>query len=130
MQPLLVTGSVITVEHFEYEGGRDAGQRVDVVWLDLESLLIEVAGANHRLRRRGSIGDHLATHDKVGGVAASWPLAFVAPGLDISHPQADCSSQTADDFVLNLQRVVSLDIETFGPNLPARLRVDELGIHA
>src|SRR5262249_897070 len=32
-QPLLVPGWVITVEHFEYERGRDAGQSVDVLRL-------------------------------------------------------------------------------------------------
>src|SRR6516164_5675053 len=48
-QPLLVPGSVITVEHFEYERSRDAGQSVDVLRLDLQRLLIEIAGADHRL---------------------------------------------------------------------------------
>src|SRR5262249_4934206 len=48
-QPLLVPGWVITVEHFEYERSRDAGQSVDVLRLDLQRLLIEVAGADHRL---------------------------------------------------------------------------------
>src|SRR5262249_52827696 len=48
-QPLLVPGSVITVEHFEYERRRDAGQSVDVLRLDLQRLLIEIAGAAHRL---------------------------------------------------------------------------------
>src|SRR5262249_14516664 len=79
MQSSLVSGAVITVQHFEYEGGRDAGQRIDLLRLDLEGLLIEIAGAYHRLRRRGSISDHLATHDKIGGVGAFWPLALSAP---------------------------------------------------
>src|SRR5215470_4815641 len=48
-QSLLVPGLVITVEHFEYERRRDAGQRVDVIRLDLQRLLIEIAGADHRL---------------------------------------------------------------------------------
>src|SRR5262245_28349991 len=102
MQSSFVSGPVVTVQHFEYEGRRDAGQRIDVLRLDLEGLLIEITGAYHRLNRRGSISDHRATHDKVGGVGAFWPLAFSASGFDISHPQADCSSQTADYFVLNL----------------------------
>src|SRR5262249_5583303 len=48
-QPLLVPGLVITVEHFEYERSRDAGQSVDVLRLDLQRLLIKIAGADHRL---------------------------------------------------------------------------------
>src|SRR5262249_58758733 len=34
-QSLLVPGLALTVEHFEYERRRDAGQRVDVIRLDL-----------------------------------------------------------------------------------------------
>src|SRR5262249_42190783 len=45
-QPFLVPGSVITVEHFEYQRRRDAGQSVDVLRLDLHLLLIEIAGAD------------------------------------------------------------------------------------
>src|SRR5262249_41422914 len=48
-QPLLAPGSVITVEHFEYERSRDAGQSVDVLRLELQRLLIEIAGTDHRL---------------------------------------------------------------------------------
>src|SRR5262249_24583678 len=84
-QPLLVPGSVITVEHFEYERSRDAGQSVDVLRLDLQRLLIEIAGADHRLPRRWSIGDHLGTHEKVGGVGAFWPLTFGTPAFDVNH---------------------------------------------
>src|SRR5262249_39631704 len=109
-QPLLVPGSVITVEHFEYERSRDAGQSVDVLRLDLQRLLIEIAGADHRLPRRWSIGDHFSAHEKVGGVGALWPLAFGPQAFDVNHLQADGSCQATDDFVLDFQEVGSLDI--------------------
>src|SRR5262245_42849445 len=48
-QPLLVPRLVITIEHFEYERSRDTSQSVDVLWLDLQRLLVEIAGADHRL---------------------------------------------------------------------------------
>src|SRR5215813_7792440 len=129
-QPLLVSRSVISVEHFEYERSRDAGQSVDVLRLDLQRLLIEIAGADHRLPRRWSIGDHLGTHEKVGGVGALWPLAFGSQAFDVDHFQADGSCQAADDFVLDLQDVVTLDIESFCPELCSSLRVDELCVDA
>src|SRR5262249_19517115 len=109
-QPLLVPRLVITVEHFEYERSRDAGQSIDVLRLALQRLLIEIAGADHRLPRRWSIGDPLGPHEKVGGVGAFWPLAFGTPAFDVNHLQADGPCQAADDFVLDFQEVGSLDI--------------------
>jgi hypothetical protein len=98
--------------------------------LDLHRLLIEIAGADHRLPRRWSIGDHLGAHEKVVGVGAFWPLALGAPAFDVNHLQADGSCQAADDFVLDFQQVGSLDIESFCPKLRSSLRVDELGVDA
>src|SRR5262249_891705 len=48
-QTFLGPGSGITGEHLEYERSRDAGQSIDVLRLDLQRLLIEIAGADHRL---------------------------------------------------------------------------------
>ena len=81
IQTLLVAGFVVTVEDLEHEGGGDAGQSIDVVRLDLQRPLVEFARADHRRRRRGSIGDRLAAPDEVDGLRAFRPLALAAPGF-------------------------------------------------
>src|SRR5262249_27911005 len=63
-------------------------------------------------------------------VGAVWPLAFGPPTFDVNHLQADGSCQAAHDFVLDLQDVGSLDIESVRPELWSSLRVDELCVDA
>ena len=123
-------GFVVTVEDFEHEGGGDAGQSIDVVRLDLQRPLVEFARADHRRRRRGSIGDRLAAHDEVDGLRAFRPLALAAPGFDVDHLQADRPRQATDDLVLHLQDIGSLDVEPFGPKLAAGAGIVELGVDA
>ncbi len=92
-----------------------------------------------RFRSCSNLGTGLWPADRVSRDAAAkgncrrrqpcvGPLAVAPPRLSIDHLQVDRARQQADDIVLELLDVSSLQIEAFGPQVTTGFRVNKLGI--
>jgi len=129
-QPLCVSVRVVAIEGLEHERRGDAGERVDIVGLHRQRLLVELAYADHVRRRGGPVRDCPGAHDQIGGIGAVRPFALAAAGFGVDDVETDGARQASDDLVLDLKQAGALDVEPFGPQRNAGPRVDQLGVDA